>query len=50
LVPPLTLLVSGEKIKGNNMFYPIDLGWILITAASIMCIILIVKGVDGWNE
>jgi len=32
------------------MFYPIDLGWILITAAFVLCIILIVKGITGWNE
>jgi hypothetical protein len=27
------------------MFYPIDLGWILITAAFVLWVILIVKGI-----
>mgnify|MGYP003655816019 CR=1 FL=1 len=32
------------------MFYPIDLGWILITAAFVLWIVLIVKGIRGYNE
>ena len=27
---------AGLNFKGGNMFYPIDLGWILITAAAIL--------------
>jgi hypothetical protein len=27
------------------MFYPIDLGWILISAAFVLWVILIVKGI-----
>ena len=29
------------------MFYPIDLGWILIFAASVLWVILIIKGLKG---
>tara|TARA_R110000824_G_scaffold11938_2_gene52539 strand:+ start:3758 stop:3862 length:105 start_codon:yes stop_codon:yes gene_type:complete len=32
------------------MFYPIDLGWILITAAFVLWIILIIKGLKGENN
>jgi len=32
------------------MFYPIDLGWILITAASVLWVILIIKGLKGDNN
>jgi len=41
---------AGLNFKGGNMFYPIDLGWILITAAAILVSILVIKGIGGWNE
>jgi hypothetical protein len=32
------------------MFYPIDLGWILITIATLLVSILIIKGIGGWDD
>jgi hypothetical protein len=32
------------------MFYPIDLGWILITAAFILWVILIFRGIQNKGE